>query len=136
VLTPEKIILTLKIAVVAVTLLLAASILAVVRGKYRLHGQINLLFFALTLTALLSLEVAARLIEPDLFNDYFDRTDSWSALHLHLSFSLPAAALLPAMIYTGLKGRGTLHVSLAAFFLVLWTGTLITGVFFLPHTAP
>jgi hypothetical protein len=136
VLTAENVLLALKIAVVAVTLLLLCSIFAVVRGKYRLHRQINLVFFALTLTALLSLEVVARLIEPELFTNYFNRTNSWTQLYVHLSFSLPAAALLPAMLYTGLRGRGTLHLYLAGFFLVLWTGTFITGVFFLPHAAP
>jgi uncharacterized membrane protein YozB (DUF420 family) len=134
VLTAENVILALKVAVVAVTLLLVASLLAVARGNYRLHGRINKVFFALTLLALIGLEVVARILYPDMFEDYFTRTDSWPALRTHLAFSLPAALLLPLMLYTGLKRRRSVHVSLAMLFLLLWAGTFVTGVFFLPHS--
>jgi ABC-type glycerol-3-phosphate transport system permease component len=134
VLTAETVILTLKVAVLAVTVLLAASLTALAFGRYRLHGRINIAVFVLTLTALLGLEVIARLLEPDLFRDYLDRNDAWTALTVHLAFSMPAAVMLFAMLFTGLRHRRNLHVGLGIFFLVLWTGTLVTGVFFLPHT--
>ena len=41
--------------------------------------------------------------------------------------------LMPVMLYTGLKGHRSIHLSLAVVFGVLWTGTFVTGVFFLPH---
>ena len=54
------------------------------------------------------------------------------ALNIHLCFSVPSALLMPAMVYTGLTHRRTIHLLLAAVFAVLWTGTLVTGVFFVP----
>jgi hypothetical protein len=132
VLTGPDIILTLKVAVAAVTVLLLASLVALALGNYRLHGRINVVFFVLTFSALFGLELLVRIIEPGLF-DYFDE-DMRRALAVHLCFSLPAAALLPAMLYTGLTHRRTVHLVLAAFFGVFWTGTFITGIFFLPHT--
>jgi len=134
VLSAALVILVLKVAVVAVTLLLIASLFALALGRYRLHGRINLVFFTLTLLALVGLEVVARLIEPDLFNDYFTKTDAWTELYIHLCFSVPSALLLPVLLYSGLRGRIKLHFPLALVFLVFWTGTLITGVFFLPYT--
>jgi uncharacterized membrane protein YozB (DUF420 family) len=131
-----NVILTLKIAVVAVTILLLGSLVALARGNYRLHGRINMAFFGLTLTALIGLEVVARLIEPEMFGAYFDATDSWTVLYLHLCFSLPAALLLPFMLFTGLKRKRAIHIRLAILFSILWTGTFITGVFFLPHGQP
>jgi hypothetical protein len=88
VLTAGNVILILKIAVVAVTLLLICSLIALLLRRYRLHGRINLVFFVLTLAALLGLEVVARVIEPDMFQEHFDRTNAWTALYVHLSFSL------------------------------------------------
>ena len=132
--TAETVILTLKIAVIAVTLLFAASLVALARGKYRLHGQINVAFFVLILSALLGLEVIARIIDPEMFSEYFARhPDSWEALKVHLCFSLPAALVLPFMLYMGKTHKRRAHLILAALFVVLWTGTLFTGVFFLPH---
>jgi hypothetical protein len=135
-LTAANVILTLKIAVVAVTILLLGSLVALVRGNYRLHGRINMAFFGLTLTALIGLEVVARLIEPEMFSAYFDATGAWLALYVHLCFSLPAALLLPFMLFTGLKRKRAIHIRLAILFGILWTGTFITGVFFLPHRQP
>lgn len=127
------IILTLKIAVGAVTILLILSLAALWRGNYRLHGRINIAFFILTLTALVGLELIARLIAPDLFRDYFDDRQAWTALWVHLCFSLPSALLLLFMLPTGWRRRRKLHIGLGLVFLVFWTGTLISGVFFLPH---
>src|SRR5262249_54306903 len=93
-LTAPTIILTLKVAVVAVTLLFGASLIALARGNYRLHGRINIVFFVLTMTALLGLEVVARLLSPQMFSDYFTEQDAWNALVIHLCFSLPAALIL------------------------------------------
>jgi hypothetical protein len=136
VLTAENLILTLKVAVAAVTLLLLASLAALARGRYRLHGWLNRVVFGLTLAALLGLEGAARFAIPDLIRDFFDRTDAWGALYVHLCFSLPAAVALCVMLYTGLSHRRAVHVPLGIGFLALWTGTVITGLFFLPHAGP
>jgi len=45
------VILVLKVAVIAVTVLLVASLTALARGNIRLHGRINYVFFVLTLGA-------------------------------------------------------------------------------------
>ncbi len=132
-LTGSNIILTLKITVAAVTCLFLASLVALLRGNYRLHGWINTVFMVLTLTALLGLEVVARLLRPGVFEEHFNQTGAWTALYVHLCFSLPAAVVLVAMFLTGRAHRATLHVALGVLFAVLWTGTFITGIFFLPH---
>jgi uncharacterized membrane protein YozB (DUF420 family) len=131
--TGPNVILVLKVAVAAVTVLLLASLVALWRGNYRLHGRINIVFFTLTLAALVGLEVVARLLEPEMFKDYFEEHGAWTALTVHLCFSVPAAVLLPFLLFTGLRRRRFLHLNLAVLFLVLWTGTFITGVFYLPH---
>ena len=133
VLTAGLIILILKIAVIAVTLLLLGSLAALARGNYRLHGQINVVFFILTLAALLGLEVIARVLSPTLFSEHFEKHQARPQLIVHLCFSLPAAALLPFMLWTGKRRSRNLHIAIGIVFLVLWTGTFITGVFFLPH---
>jgi len=130
------IILILKIAVIAVTLLLLASLVALWYGRYALHGRINTVFFFLTLAALLGLEVIARFMEPKLFEDYFKRHQAEDALRLHLSFSLPSTGLLFFMLATGKKGLRRVHIGLGCVFLIVWTGTFVTGVFFLPHNEP
>jgi hypothetical protein len=133
VLTGPTVILILKIAVVAVTVLFAISLIMLAQGRYRLHGRINTVFFILTATALIGLEVVARIIQPDIF-DYMDSDpDLKKRLTIHLSFSLPATAVMPLMLLTGYSHRRRLHLMLAAVFSVLWIGTFITGVFFLPH---
>jgi uncharacterized membrane protein YozB (DUF420 family) len=132
------VILTLKAAVLAVTVLFVLALLALWRGNVRLHGRINLAFFVLTLTAVLGLEVLSRMIYPwvsgderDLFS-YFDaETKRW--LRIHLCFSVPAALLLPLMLFSGLRHRRNWHIALGILFTVLWTGTFVTGIFFLPH---
>jgi hypothetical protein len=126
----------LKVAVIAVTVLLLASLVALARGRYRWHGRINIVFFVLTLTALLGLEGITRLIEPRMFSSYFEQTGKENALTVHLAFSVPAALLLPVMLYTGLTHKRATHIGLAVLFSILWTGTFITGVFFLPHSPP
>lgn len=133
VLTGPNVILALKVAVAAVTVLLLASLVALARGQYRVHGRINLVFFTLTLAAVLGLELIVRVIDPGVF-DYIRRTpEVYRSLNIHLCFSVPSALLMPAMLYTGLKRIRRVHLALACVFGVLWTGTFITGIFFLPH---
>ena len=131
-LTGPEVILTLKIVVCAVTLLLSSALVALARGNYWLHGRINMVFFVLTVTVLVGLEVVARVIDPSLFDYFDDRTRR--ILAIHLCFSLPSTAIMPVMLFTGLTQRRRLHLTLAGVFSVLWTGTVGTGVFFLPHT--
>jgi uncharacterized membrane protein YozB (DUF420 family) len=124
-----NVILALKVAVLAVTCLLAASLVALARGNYRLHGRINTAFFVLTVAALLSLEVIIRVIDPNIFASY---DEAWrQRLFVHLCFSVPAALLLPFMLWTGRTRRRTVHLTLAFVFAVLWVGTVVTGVWFL-----
>src|SRR6266480_1555862 len=106
-LTGPTVILSLKIAVLAVTLIFLASLVALSRGNYWLHGRINLAFFVLTAAALLVLEVLVRLVNPELFN-YFD-ADTRRTLNVHLCFSLPSALIMPFMLWTGLTHRRRIH---------------------------
>jgi uncharacterized membrane protein YozB (DUF420 family) len=133
VLTGPLVILCLKIAVGAVTVLLLTSLVPLLLGNYRLHGRINLAFFILTVTALLAFEVVIRILKPSIF-EYIDAyPELRNALNIHLCFALPSALLMPVMLYTGLKHYRTTHLALACVFGVLWAGTFVTGVFFLPH---
>jgi hypothetical protein len=129
--TASLVILILKIAVIAVTILWLASLIALALGNTRLHGKINLVFFGLTLAALVGLELIARVIVPEIFDDYV--RDNGDALRVHLAFSLPSAGLLFVMLFTGLKHRRNWHIASGILFGVLWTGTFVTGIFFLPH---
>lgn len=129
-----QVIIGLKVAVAAVTLLLFCSLIALLFGRYRLHGRINLAFFVLTLAALLVLEVIVRILNPQVF-DYFDE-EARRWLTVHLCFALPAASMMPAMLFTGYTRRRWLHLRFAVVFAILWTGTVVTGLFFLPHTPP
>ena len=129
--TGPLVILTLKVAVAAVTALLVASLVALARGNYRLHGRINFVFLVLTLTAVLGLELLVRVIDPQVF-DYFDE-DTRQVMRVHLAFAVPSAVLLPVMYFTGRTGRGRVHVGLAVLFAALWAGTVVTGIFYLPH---
>ncbi len=132
-LTPGLVILVLKIAVGAVTVLLLASLAALAKGNIRLHGRINLAFFVLTLAAVLGLEFLIRVIDPRMFEEYLVRHEAQQIMRIHLIFSIPSALLLPLMLFTGLKRQRNLHLGMAVVFLILWTGTFVTGVFYLPH---
>ena len=129
VLTGPNVILALKTAVAAVTLILAASLTCAALGKYRLHGRLNVVFFILTLTAVLGLEAIIRFVKPGLF-DYFD-PDTRRMMTIHLCFSIPSTILMPLMLLTGLSHRRKIHVSIGTLFLTCWIGTFITGIFFL-----
>ncbi|MBI1832226.1 MAG: hypothetical protein HYR84_12345 [Planctomycetes bacterium] len=131
---PRVVILVLKIAVTAVTVLWIGSLVALASGNTRLHGRINIAFFTLTLAALLGLEVLVRLISPGLFDNYEHHADN--AMLIHLVFSVPSAALLFVMLFTGLKNQRQWHIAAGILFSVLWTGTFITGIFLLRHELP
>ena len=68
-LSPGDVILTLKVAVGAAAVLLAASLVALAAGRPRLHGRINTVFFGLVAATVLGFEVVIRLIQPDLTAD-------------------------------------------------------------------
>jgi len=127
--------LILKIAVGAVTLLLGASVVALVQGKFRLHGRINLVFFILTMVTVIVFELLIR-FQPELFVYIKDNPALRDALNIHLCFSIPSAILMPFMLYTGMRHYGSLHRFLAVVFAILWIGTFVTGIFFLPVTLP
>jgi uncharacterized membrane protein YozB (DUF420 family) len=133
-LTGPNVILVLKVAVLTVTVLLLASLTALWRGNYRLHGRINVVFFILTVTTLLAFELLIRVIRPELFHYIEENEDLRRALLIHLCFAVPSAVLMPVMLYTGLTRRRRVHLALAYLFGALWVGTFVTGVFFLPHT--
>ncbi|MCS6865062.1 MAG: hypothetical protein RMJ56_11835 [Gemmataceae bacterium] len=126
--TGPQIILTLKVLVVAVTLLLLASLVALVRQQPRRHGQINTVFFILTLLTVAAFEAVLQWIDVSAtFDD-----DARQALRTHLWFAVPAALVLPAMFLSGKMRKIQLHIVLAVIFSILWTGTVITGLG-LPH---
>ncbi|HEX3147973.1 MAG TPA: hypothetical protein VHR66_07800 [Gemmataceae bacterium] len=131
-LAPALVILSLKIAVSAVTLLLIASLIALAAGSPRWHGRINRVFFALTILTVIGFEVIIRFVQPNLTASF--SPEQREALNIHLCFSVPAALMLPAMLYTGTRRYKTAHIALAIVFSVLWIGTVVTGVFFLPHS--
>jgi hypothetical protein len=125
-----QIILTLKILVAAVTVLFAMSLVALAMKKPRLHGRINTVFFVLTMLTVLGFEVLLQFVDV---TEKFT-PEALQALRIHLWFAVPSAVLLPVMLFTGLTGRKTVHVVFAVAFAIMWTGTFVTGVFFLPHT--
>jgi hypothetical protein len=124
VLTGPQIILTLKVLVVTVTVLLLASLVALLLKRPRLHGHINTVFFVLTMLTVAAFEALLQWIDVSAAFDDAAR----QALRTHLWFSVPSALLLPAMIVTGKMRLKRLHLALAAVFLLLWTGTVITGL--------
>lgn len=130
-LSPGDVILALKIAVGLVTVLLVASLVALAAGSPRWHGRINTVFFALVATTVLGFEVVIRFVLPNLTAGF--TADQREALSIHLGFSVPATILLPAMLLTGKRRWKAAHVGLAVVFLALWAGTVVTGLFFLPH---
>ncbi len=129
--TPGLVILTLKVAVGAVTLLFIAAVIAIARGRKKLHGQINRVFFALTVVTVIGFEVIIRVVNPALTDGF--TPGQHTALRIHLGFSVPATVLLPAMLFTGRRHLRRVHLPLAVLFTILWAGTAITGIGFLPH---
>ena len=90
-------------------------------------------YFALTLAALFGLEVIARVLSPEMFDQYLDERGAKNMLLVHLGFSIPSAGLLFVMLFTGLKHKRRFHIAAGILFSMLWIGTFFTGVFFLPH---
>jgi hypothetical protein len=127
--TGPEIILTLKVLVTAVTVLLLGSLAALAAGRPRLHGRLNAVFLALTLATVAGFEAVLQVVDVKSAFDPAAR----EALRVHLRFAVPAAVLVPVMYVTGRAGRRRLHVALSGAFAVLWAGTFVTGVFFLPH---
>lgn len=127
--TGPQIILTLKVLVVAVTLLLVASLVALAFKRPRLHGHINTAFFVLTMVTVVAFEGLLQLGAN--VRETFT-PDQLQALFTHLWFAVPSALLLPAMIISGKMRAKRLHLALAVGFSLLWTGTVITGLG-LPH---
>jgi uncharacterized membrane protein YozB (DUF420 family) len=126
------VILILKIAVATVTVLWISSLIALARGNIKLHGRINIVFFILTLTALIGLEVIVQIISPKSFDDFLNEKEAKGLLFVHLCFSMPTAVLLFVMLFTGLTRSRRFHIATGILFSVLWVGTFITGIFFLP----
>jgi hypothetical protein len=125
-----QILLTLKVLVATVTLLFAASLVALAMKRTKLHGRINTLFFILTMVTVLVFEVLIRFV--------IDVTSTFSpeareSLRIHLYFSVPSALILPVMYLSGVRHRRSLHIPLGVLFGLLWIGTFVTGVFMLPH---
>jgi hypothetical protein len=127
--TGPQIILALKVLVAAVTVLLVASLIALAAGRPRLHGRINTVFFVLTITTVVGFELLLQFIDVSAAFDDASR----EALRVHLWFAVPSAVLLPVMLVTGLKRRKAVHVAVGIAFAVLWSGTFVTGLFYLPH---
>jgi len=130
-LTGPQIILTLKVLVASVTVFLLASLVALAVGKPRLHGHINTAFFALTMLTVFGFEGLIQFGVP--ITSAFD-DEAREALAIHLCFAVPSALLLPVMLFTGKTRRKKTHLVFAVIFGVMWTGTFVTGIFFLPHT--
>ena len=128
--TGPEIILALKVLVSAVTVLFAASIVAIATGHRRLHGRINVAFFVLTMTTVLGFELLLRL-GTDVSASF--SPEARQALRIHLVFAVPSALLLPLMLWTGATRRRRLHRPLAGAFLLLWSATVYTGLFTLPN---
>jgi uncharacterized membrane protein YozB (DUF420 family) len=128
--TGPQIILTLKMLVTAVTVLFAVAIWAIATGRKKLHGRVNTVFFALTMTTVIGFEVLLRL-GTNVTESFTTRQKD--ALLVHLCFAVPSAVLLPVMLFLGARHKKKAHVTLGILFALLWIGTFVTGVFFLPH---
>ena len=129
--TGPQVILVLKIAVAAVTLLLAASGYALLKRNYWLHGRLNTLMSLLTLGAVVLFEVVIRFVGVDVKEHM--NADARFALRVHLCFVIPLVPILLYMLYTGWKRQRRIHLTISVLFLILWIGMFITGIFFLPH---
>jgi uncharacterized membrane protein YozB (DUF420 family) len=129
-LSGPTIILTLKVLVSAVTVLFVAAVVAIGTGRKKLHGRINTAFFILTMTTVIGFELLLRL-GTDMTATF--SPEALQALRVHLYFAIPSAVLLPLMFLSGKLHWKFLHAAMGCLFTVLWVGTFVTGVFFLPH---
>ncbi len=126
-----EIILTLKVLVSVVSVLFAVAVWAIATGRKKLHGRINTAFFVLTLTTVVGFEVLLK-VQGNV-TDHFTPEER-AALRLHLCFAIPSAALLLVMMGSALLKWKRFHRACGLLFAVLWLGTFVTGVFFLPHS--
>jgi uncharacterized membrane protein YozB (DUF420 family) len=124
------IILTLKVLVSVVTVLFAVAVWAIATGRKKLHGRINTAFFTLTLTTVIGFELLLR-VQGNV-TDHFTAGQK-QALLVHLCFAGPSAVLLLVMMGSALLKWKRFHIACGLLFAVLWAGTFVTGVFFLPH---
>jgi hypothetical protein len=129
-LSGPAIILTLKVLVSVVTVLFAAAVWAIATKRKKLHGRINTVFFVLTLTTVVGFELLLRL--QGNVTEHFSPAQR-QALLIHLCFAVPSAVLLLVMMGSALLKWKRFHVACGVLFTVLWLGTFVTGVFFLPH---
>ena len=129
-LSGPQILLLLKVLVTTVTVIFAAALWAIATGRKKLHGRLNTLFFALTMTTVVGFELLIR-FGTDMSSAFTDAERQ--ALRVHLCFAIPSAVLLPAMLLSGAKRWKKLHLVCGTLFTLLWIGTFITGVFFIPH---
>ncbi len=111
-----------------------SSLVALMKGRVRLHGRINLVFFILTMITLFVFELVIRVVQPELMSTLENDARIANPLKIHLYFAIPSALLMPFMLITGLKHYRRAHLTLAVCFGILWAGTVITGIFFLPHS--
>jgi uncharacterized membrane protein YozB (DUF420 family) len=128
--TGPQILLILKVLVAAVTVLFAASLVALAKKNFKLHGRINTAFFVLTMLTVIVFELLIR-FAIDVTTTF--SPEARAMLRIHLYFSVPAALLLPVMFLSGVKRRRALHVPVGIVFAILWAGTAVTGLVFLPH---
>jgi uncharacterized membrane protein YozB (DUF420 family) len=128
--TGPQILLILKVLVAAVTVLFAASLVALARKNFKRHGRINTAFFVLTMLTVIVFELLIR-FAIDVTTTF--SPEARAALRIHLFFSVPAALLLPVMFLSGVKRRRAIHVPVGIVFAILWAGTAVTGLVFLPH---
>jgi uncharacterized membrane protein YozB (DUF420 family) len=119
------IILTLKVLVSLVSVIFAAALICLALGKIRRHGQLNTLFFILTMTTVLIFELLVR-FGTDISTTFSE--EAKQALYVHLMFSIPATICLPLMMVTGLKHWRRGHITLGIVFTLLWIGTVVTGL--------
>lgn len=127
--TGPQIILTLKVLVATVTVLFVASLFALIVKRPRLHGQINTIFFVLTMLTVVGFEILLQFVHvSSAFTE-----EARQALRVHLCFAVPSALLLPIMLLTGKTRRKSTHIALGIAFAIMWSGTFVTGIFFLPH---
>ena len=131
--TPGNVILVLKILVAAVTVLVIVSLVALALGKKKLHGRMNIIMFVLTMLTLVGFEVIIKIVSPGMIRNYFTENDQMQILYIHLCFAIPAALFLLVQFFTGILKRYKIHRITGILFLIFWTGTFITGIFFLPH---
>lgn len=121
----------LKVAVSAVTLLLIVSVICLLLKKFRLHGIINTIVAILTLLTLIIFEGILHFSNPPLTSSF--TPDELRMLKIHLYFAVPLVPMLFFMLWTGRRRQRTRHLSLAVLFVILWVGMFITGIFGLPN---